>query len=51
MANKKTTKISSCKCPKCKAKLVVTEFTEYCRRCGYSKHREASNLTKKLYGF
>ena len=27
------------------------EFTEYCRRCGYSKHREPSNLTNRLYGF
>lgn len=50
MAHKKTAKTSTCRCPKCRAKLVVSEFSEYCRRCGYSKRREASNLTKRLYG-
>ena len=51
MTGKKTAKMSNSKCPKCGAKLVVTEFVERCRRCGYSKHREPSNLTKRLYGF
>lgn len=39
------------KCPKCGAKLVEGEWQQWCRRCGYSKHREPSNLTKRLWGF
>lgn len=47
--SKKTVKSGNYKCPKCKAKMVVTESCEYCRRCGYRKHLEPSNLTKRLF--
>lgn len=47
----KRRKQQTAKCPKCNAKLVEGEWSQYCRRCGYSKNREASNLTKRLFGF
>lgn len=47
----KRRKQQSAKCPKCKAKLIVNEWSETCRRCGYSRHREPSNFTKRLFGF
>lgn len=50
-ASKKSVKSGNHKCPKCKAKLVVTESCEYCRRCGYRKNLEPSNLTKRFFGF
>lgn len=48
MAKKKVRKNSGAKCPKCRAKLEVSEFAEKCRRCGYTKNLEPSNLTKRL---
>ena len=38
------------KCPKCGAKLKISEFAQSCNRCGYFKSVEPSNLTKRLYG-
>lgn len=48
MAKKKQRKNSGARCPKCRAKLEVSEFAEKCRRCGYTKNLEPSNFTKKL---
>lgn len=36
------------KCPKCRAKLKVSEDRMSCRRCGYTKHLPVSNWTKHL---
>ena len=47
----KPKKQQTTKCPKCKAKLVDGEWYQKCNRCGYSKKREPSNLTKRLFGF
>lgn len=51
MKSNKPKKQTGYKCPKCRAKLQTSEFAQYCRRCGYSKNIEPSNLTKRLYGF
>lgn len=51
MAKKKPLKNLGARCPKCKAKMEVSEFAQKCRRCGYMKHLEPSNLTKRLFGF
>lgn len=48
MAKKKMKKNSGGKCPKCRAKLEVSEFAEKCRRCGYTKNLEPSNRTKRF---
>lgn len=48
MAGKKSIKRSGARCPKCRAKLEISEFAEKCRRCGYIKHLEPSNRTKWL---
>lgn len=47
----KRRKQQSTKCPKCGAKLIDGEWMQRCSRCGYTKHREPSNLTKRLMGF
>ena len=51
MAKKKTKIQISHKCPKCGAKLKVSEFAQSCNRCGYFKSVEPSNLTKRLMGW
>ena len=47
----KRRKQQSERCPKCKAKLIVGDWRKSCRRCGYTKVIEPSNLTKRLMGF
>ena len=47
----KRRKQQATKCPKCGCKMEEGEWYQRCRRCGYSKHREPSNLTKRLFGF
>ena len=47
---KKRRKQQSNKCPKCNAKLKEGEGYQRCPRCGYTKQREVSNLTKRLFG-
>lgn len=39
------------KCPKCGAKMKTSETAKWCKRCGYSKELEPSNLTKRLFGW
>lgn len=39
------------RCPKCRAKMRITLFAIYCRRCGYTIYQEPDKLTKKfLFG-
>lgn len=38
------------KCPKCGAKVEVSEWGCKCKRCGWSKNLEATNLTKRFWG-
>lgn len=51
MTKKRVRKNSGAKCPKCRAKLEVSEFAEKCRRCGYTKNLEPSNLTKRFLNY
>lgn len=38
------------RCPNCGAKMIETEFTRRCNRCGFLMHLQPSNLTMKLWG-
>lgn len=51
MTKKRVRKNSGAKCPKCRAKLEVSEFAEKCRRCGYTKNLEPSNLMKRFLNY
>ena len=51
MSKAKSNPTKICKCPKCGAKVKDDEWGYKCKRCGWSKALEPTNLTKRFLGF